>query len=113
MLAFIAVIAGLVLVAFLALAPLFCFLVGAEFLLCHAHLGRVSRFLLLVVKSVRRNPLRTSLSYLAAFVLVAVVTMIWSALYVLDHMTEGRARDVKVIVREKWQDNSEMPLGYA
>jgi putative ABC transport system permease protein len=113
MLGFIAVIAGVVLVAFLALAPLFGILVGAEFLLRHVHLGRISRFLLLVVKSVRRNPLRTSLSYLAAFVLVAVVTMVWSALYVLDHMTEGKARDIKVIVSEKWQDNSEMPFGYA
>ena len=113
MLGFSAVIAAVVLVAFLALAPLFGILVGAEFLLCHVHLGRISRFPLLVVKSVRRNPLRTSLSYLAAFVLVAVVTMVWSALYVLDHMTEGKARDIKLIVSEKWQDNSEMPFGYA
>jgi putative ABC transport system permease protein len=108
-----AAIFGLLLVALLAMGSLFAILAGAEFLLSRAHIGRLSRFLLLVVKGVRRSPLRASLTYLAVFVLVAVVTMVWSALYVLDHMTEAKAQDIKILISDKWQVGGLMPWAYA
>src|SRR5438105_1629874 len=100
---FVGIVVGGFLAALLALLPLFVLLRGGEAVLGRLHVGRPLRFLLILLKSLRRNPLRTSLTYLAVFVLVAVVTMVWSALYVLDHMMEVKARDIKVVVSEKWQ----------
>jgi putative ABC transport system permease protein len=115
MLLIIAAIGGVVAVALIALLPLFLFLVGGEFLLSRLHIGRGSRFLLLLVKSLRRNPLRTTLTYLAVFVLVAVVTIVWSALYVLNNVMQARANDIKVVISEKWQAGGAgaMPFAYA
>jgi putative ABC transport system permease protein len=107
------VIAGLVLVPLVAMAGLFAILAVAEYVLGRLHFGRLSRFLLLVVKGVRRSPLRAALTYLAVFVLVAVVTMVWSALYVLDHLTEAKAKDIKVLISDKWDATGAMPWGYA
>ena len=109
----IAIITGLVLVAVLALAPLFLVLYLGEFLLNAVPFGRSVRFLLIMLKSLRRNLLRTSLTYLAAFVLVVVITLVWSQLYFLDKLTAEKTRDLKVIVTEKWQAGSQMPWAYA
>jgi putative ABC transport system permease protein len=106
-------IAGFVLGILLALLPLFLILIAGEYLLARVNFGRLPRFLLLLVKGLRRNPLRTSLTYLAAFVLVAIVTIVWSALYVLDRFMQERAKEIKVVVSEKWQANGAMPFGYA
>src|SRR5262249_42876217 len=75
--------------------------------------GRASRFLLMMLKTLRRNPVRSSLTYLAAFVLVAVITIVWSALYTLERLTQEKTTDIKVVVSEKWQVLSELPWGYA
>src|SRR5439155_1600605 len=104
---------AVVVAAVLALVPLYAVLFAGEFLCNHLPLGRAARFALIAVKSLRRNPVRTSLTYLAAFVLVAVVTMIWSALHVLDHFMQVKSRDIKVVITEKWRAVSEMPFGYA
>jgi putative ABC transport system permease protein len=113
MIAILGIVVGMVLIALAALGLLFLGLWGGEVLVNVLNLGRASRFVLVMVKSLRRNPLRTSLTYLAAFVLVAVVTIIWSALYVLDHLVQTKARDIKVVVSERWQANSLMPFAYA
>jgi putative ABC transport system permease protein len=107
------VIVGVVGVALVSLVPLFATLFGGEAVLTRLGGGRASRFGLILLKSLRRNPLRTCLTYLAVFVLVAVVTMVWSALYVLDHFMEYKARDIKVVISDRWQDNSAMPFAYA
>src|SRR5262249_45413101 len=107
------IVLGVVLVALLALVPLFLTLLGGEFLLGRFRLGRTSGFLLLLLKSVRRNPLRSSLLYLAAFVLVGIVTVVWSALYVLDNFMQFKANDIKVVITEKWQVPSQLPFAYA
>jgi putative ABC transport system permease protein len=110
---FISFMLGIVLAAGIALLPFFILLVVGEFALNRFPFGRSARFLLIMLKSLRRNLLRTTLTYLATFVLVVVVTFIWSVLYYLDTMTTEQSRDVKLIVSEKWQANSQMPFAYA
>ena len=66
-----------------------------------------------VVKSLRRNLLRTILTALATVVLVFVVTLVWSVFALLDKVTAEKSRDFKAVVTEKWQIPSTMPLAYA
>src|SRR5262245_9872610 len=66
-----------------------------------------------MVKNLRRNLLRTSLTCMAIFVLVFVVTLIWSFLYYLDKFTEAKAGEQKGLVMERWQFPSELPWSYA
>jgi putative ABC transport system permease protein len=103
----------IVLAPLLAVAPLFVILRGSEYVLTRISFGRAPRFLLIAVKSLARNPLRTSLTYLAAFLLVAIVTIVWSAIYVLDRFMQAKANDIKVVITEKWQANGAMPFAYA
>jgi putative ABC transport system permease protein len=63
-------------------------------------------------RNLRRNFLRTSLTYVSVFVLVIVVTLIWSVLWFLDRITTERSKDFKAIVTEKWQIPSQMPFTY-
>lgn len=71
------------------------------------------KFVGMMFKSVRRNILRTSLTYLATFMAVLVVAIIWSVLVFLGRVTAERSKDVKVIVTEKFQIPSQMPPRYA
>src|SRR5437763_1724930 len=63
----------------------------------------VPKFGIMMFKSLRRNLVRTSLTYLATFLGVIVVAMIWSVLSFLDAVMTERAKDVKVLVTEKFQ----------
>ncbi len=72
----------------------------------------VPKFAIMMFKSLRRNPVRTSLTYLATFMGVIVVAFIWSVLAFLDAVMTERAKDVKVIVTEKFQAPSQMPPSY-
>lgn len=71
------------------------------------------KFLLLIAKNVRRNPLRTILTSLGTIVLVFVVTLIWSVLSFLDQETEAKSQNLKCIVTERWQMPSRLPFSYA
>lgn len=71
------------------------------------------KFLLLIVKNVRRNLLRTALTSLGTIVLVCVVTLVWSVLTFLDQVTQEQSRNLKCIVTERWQLPSQMPFSYA
>ncbi len=113
MVTFVGVIVAILVVAFLALLPLFCLMFLGEAFLNHFPFGRLARFLLIMLKSLRRNLLRTSLTYLAAFVLVIVVTLVWSTLYFLNVMMSEKNKDLKVIVTERWEASSQMPWAYA
>jgi putative ABC transport system permease protein len=73
----------------------------------------VPKFAVMMFKSLRRNLVRTSLTYLATFLGVIVVAMIWSVLGFLDRVMAEKAQDVKVIVSEKFQIPSMMPPAYA
>lgn len=106
-------IVGVVLIAVAALAPLFVLLFLGEFILDAAPFGRPGRFLLVALKSLRRNLLRTSLTYLASFVLVVVVVMTWSVLYFLGELTGAKDKNLKMVVSEKYQMGGLMPFSYA
>jgi putative ABC transport system permease protein len=75
--------------------------------------GRGARFLSFVLKNLRRNLLRTSLTYLATFILGLMATIVWSVLYDLNPLTAEKSKDLKVTVAEKWQPHSQMPFAYA
>jgi len=64
--------------------------------------------IVLIFRSLSRNLLRTSLTYLAVFVLVAVVTSIWAVLDFLDFYTSEKESNLKAIVTEKNQIPSQM-----
>jgi len=78
-----------------------------------AWVAAVPRFLGIMLKSIRRNLLRSSLTYLAIFVLVLIVTGIWSILDFLDQVTSEKNQDFKVVVTERYQIPSQMPPSYA
>jgi len=68
---------------------------------------------LLILKNLRRNVLRTSLTAVAIMALVFIVTMIWTVVFYLDRITEEKAKDFKLIVTERWQLPSQMPPTHA
>ena len=106
-------IVGILVIAFIALAPFFLFLFAGERLLARIPLGLAGKFTAMMLKSLRRNLLRTSLTYLAIFVLVVVVTAVWSVLHYLDDLMTEKNRDIKVIVTEKWSASGALPFTYA
>src|SRR5207237_1081251 len=71
------------------------------------------RFAALMVKNLGRNPVRTALISLATMVLVAKVTLIWSVVHFLDRETRERSKDMKLIITERWQVPSLLPMKYA
>jgi putative ABC transport system permease protein len=105
-------VGGLIVAAAAAIAPLFLFLRGGEFLVNHLGVVRPLRLVLIPLKNLGRNRIRTAFTYLATFVLVAVVTLVWSALYVLDTFMAAKASDIKLIVSERWQAVSKLPWSY-
>src|SRR5215831_6656569 len=110
MLIFVAVILGLVGLASLALIPLFMFLTLGEFILKRAPSYSLLRFTLIAIKNLRRNLLRTCLTYMATYVLVMIVAAIWSVLYFIDLWSTEKSQNVKVIVSDKWQADSHLPF---
>jgi putative ABC transport system permease protein len=110
---FVLTIVGVIFAAVIALLPLLIVLYVGEHLLSIVQFGKASRFFLVALKNLRRNLLRTSLTYLATFVLVLVVVMVWSVLYFLDILTQEKSKDLKVIISEKYQAMSQMPFAYA
>src|SRR2546421_2297051 len=71
------------------------------------------RLFRLVLKNLRRNLLRTILTCLATIVLVLMVTLIWTVVYFLDQATTERAKDLKLIVSERYSQPSQMPNSHA
>jgi putative ABC transport system permease protein len=71
------------------------------------------KLFLLVLKNLRRNLLRTSLTFVATMVLVFMVTLIWTVVYFIDRVTTEKARDLKLIVTERWQLPSQLPPTHA
>jgi putative ABC transport system permease protein len=62
-----------------------------------------------ILKSLRRNLLRTILTSLATMVLVFVVTVVWSILKLVDDITTEKAKDFKAIITEKNVMPSQIP----
>jgi putative ABC transport system permease protein len=75
-------------------------------------LGFPVKGLLIVLKNVRRNLLRSTLTGLGTMVLVLVVTLVWSVLSYMDSQTAEKANDFKVLVTEKNKAPSRLPYAY-
>jgi putative ABC transport system permease protein len=71
------------------------------------------KFLLLILKNVRRNLLRSALTASGMMWLVLVITLVWSLLAFLDQITSEKKQNLKAIVSERWQFPSQMPFSYA
>jgi putative ABC transport system permease protein len=110
---FAGIIVGLILVAFVALVPFFTVLLLSEFVLKRLSFAAAARFPLLMVRNLRRKKVRTALTFLGTFVLVLVVTTVWSVLFYIDQWTTEKTKDPKVIVTEKSRADSHMPFAYA
>ena len=65
--------------------------------------------LLLMLRSMLRGLVRTSLTFLATFVLVSVITAIWSILSFISDATSEKQANLKAIVTEKFRNPSGMP----
>src|SRR5262249_30744448 len=75
---------------------------GVAFIVINPRLFR------LVLKNLRRNMLRTVLTCLATIVLVLMVTLIWTVVYFLDQVTTERAKDIKLIISERYSNPSQL-----
>lgn len=104
---------GLLILAFLGLVLFGAFLFATETALGRSAVGASGKFVLLMVKSLRRNALRTSLTYMVVFVLVVVVALVWSILAYLDGLMAEKTSNIKVIVTDKWSASGGMPFAYA
>ncbi len=106
------ILLGLVL-GVISLVPFYFTLLAGEFtLFLTQNFGRGFKFLLISFRGLRRNLLRTSLTYLATFVLTFVICVIWSVLTFIDLVTTERETDFKAIVTERYQAPSQMPSKY-
>ena len=71
------------------------------------------KFLMLILKNLRRNWVRSMLTSAGVMVLVFVITLIWSILGFLDMATSEKSANFKGIVTEKWSIPSQLPFSYA
>ncbi|HEX5270007.1 MAG TPA: ABC transporter permease [Gemmataceae bacterium] len=71
------------------------------------------KIVLLILKNLRRNKLRTALTCLAVAVLVFVVTMIWTVVAFINHLAREKGGDLKAIVNDRYDMQGQMPLSYA
>jgi putative ABC transport system permease protein len=67
----------------------------------------------LMLKNLGRNAVRTSLIALAIAVLVAKVTLVWTVIYFFDAAQRERSKDIKLIISERWQLPSRLPVKHA
>src|SRR5215470_13137218 len=61
------------------------------------------KMLLLAVKNLRRNLVRTTLTGLAIMVLVIMITLIWTVIYFLDKSMTEKTANFKLIIMERWK----------
>jgi putative ABC transport system permease protein len=71
------------------------------------------KFLLLILKNIRRNKGSTIITCLAVLVLVLVVTMIWTVIDFLDNFTKEKGGHLKAIVADRYDVQGQLPLAYA
>jgi putative ABC transport system permease protein len=73
---------------------------------------RAVNYVGMMFRSITRNLLRASLTYFAIFVLVFVISGIWTMLTFIDSITEEKENNLKAIITEKHQIPSMMPRKY-
>src|SRR3954454_19994751 len=71
------------------------------------------RLFMLGLKNLRRHLVRTALTGLATMVLVFVITVIWTIVFNLDQAMREKSKDLKLIITEKWQVPSLLPMTHA
>ena len=71
-----------------------------------------AKLVLIMFRGLRRSPLRTSLTYLALFVLTLVLCLIYAVLYMIGNATTEKEANFKAIVTHKTLIPSQMPRGY-
>ena len=76
-------------------------------------IGKTSKIGGLVFRSLRRNLLRTALTYVALFVLTGMLTFIYGMVTFLGDFTADKDGAQMVILTEKFSIPSQMPPGYA
>jgi putative ABC transport system permease protein len=74
--------------------------------------GFTAKLVLIMFRGLRRSPLRTSLTYLALFVLTMVLAFIYSVLVFMDNVTREKEANFKAIVTHKTTVPSQMPPGH-
>ncbi len=67
---------------------------------------------LILFRGIRRSPLRTSLTYVALFVLTMVLCLIYTVVTFIGKVTSEKEANFKVIMTEKYSIPSMMPPGY-
>ncbi len=76
-------------------------------------IGKLSKIAGLVFRSLRRNLLRTALTYIALFVLTGMLTFIYGIVKFLGDFTSDKEGSQMVILSDKFSLPSQMPPGYA
>ena len=71
------------------------------------------RMMVLALKNLRRNLVRTLLTGLAIAVFVMMITLMWSVMFFLDTSMQAKSADFKLIVMERWKVPSMMPATHA
>jgi putative ABC transport system permease protein len=71
------------------------------------------KYFILILRNLRRNLLRTTLTCVATMFLVFIVTAVVTILYTLNLILAEKSKDLKAIVTERWQIPSQMPFSYA
>lgn len=109
-----AVVVAAIVLGILTLPAFYLILFGAQFALKLAQVSgvRIFNYLGMMFRSITRNLLRASLTYFAIFVLVFVISGIWTMLTFIDSITEDKENNLKAIVTEKHQIPSMMPRKY-
>jgi putative ABC transport system permease protein len=74
--------------------------------------GFIPKLVLIMFRGLRRAPLRTSLTYLAVFVLTAVLVMLYTIITFIGQATAEKEANFKAIVTHKTLIPSQMKPGY-
>ncbi len=74
--------------------------------------GFTSKLVLIMFRGLRRSPLRTSLTYLALFVLTVVLVFLYTILTFIGAVTAEKEANFKAIVTHKTTIPSQFPPGY-
>jgi putative ABC transport system permease protein len=110
-----AMIVGAILLGILTLPAFFIILwVADRFfgMIAHATGWFPAKLVLIMFRGLRRSPLRTSLTYLALFVLTLVLCLIYAVLHMIGNATREKEANFKAIVTHKTMIPSQMPPGY-
>lgn len=105
---------GAALLGVVTLPVFFLLILAAEFVLARlSETGFLGfKVLLMLFRGLRRSPLRTSLTYLALFVLTLVLTMVYTIITFIGRATSEKEANFKIIMTEKYSIPSMMPPGY-